>query len=218
MPQSFCQDSLDMPSREMSESRQPRRYRKRARARQEEQTRLRITEAAVELHRTVGPARATVKEIAERAGVGRMTVYNHFRSDHELLAACSSHYMAGHPPPDPAALAEIDDPDRRLDTALRSLYAWYRETRDMTGNALRDAPLVPALDTVMKERFWPLLEATADALAAGRRLRGARRERVRAGLRVALDFATWQNLTAAGLDDEQAAELAARFVGAAGAD
>jgi AcrR family transcriptional regulator len=200
---------------EMSESRQRRPYRKRQRARQEEQTRLRITEAAVELHRTIGPARTTVKEIAERAGVGRMTVYNHFRSDDELLAACSSHYMAGHPPPEPAALRGIDDPDARLDTGLRSLYAWYRETRDMTGNALRDAPLVPALDAVMKDRYWPLVEATADALASGRRLRGARRERVRAALRVALDFGTWRTLIEGGLDDAQAAGLAAHFVAAA---
>src|SRR5918999_6054336 len=111
-----------MASYEMSGTRQRRPYRKRARARQEERTRLAITEAAVDLHRTIGPARTTVKEIAERAGVGRMTVYNHFASDDELLAACSSHYMAGHPPPDPAALSSIQDPDVRLDAALGALY------------------------------------------------------------------------------------------------
>ena len=207
-----------MASYEMSGTRQRRPYRKRARARQEERTRLAITEAAVELHRTVGPARTTVKEIAERAGVGRMTVYNHFASDAELLEACSAHYMAGHPPPDPGALDAVTDPDERLRLALGSLYAWYRETADMTGNALRDAPLVPALETVMSAKFWPLLEATADAACAGRRLRGSRRARVRAAALVALDFATWQTLTRAGLDDSTAAELAARFVAAAQAE
>ena len=204
-----------MASYEMSGTRQRRPYRKRARARQEERTRLAITEAAVELHRTVGPARTTVKEIAERAGVGRMTVYNHFGSDDELLEACSAHYMAGHPPPDPGPLAAIADPDERLRVALGSLYAWYRETADMTGNALRDAPLVPALETVMNEKFWPLVEATADALCTGRKLRGSRRARVRAAMLVALDFATWQTITRSGLDDRGAAELAARFVAAA---
>lgn len=207
-----------MASYEMSGTRQRRPYRKRARARQEERTRLAITEAAVELHRTVGPARTTVKEIAERAGVGRMTVYNHFASDAELLEACSAHYMAGHPPPDPGALGGVTDPDERLRLALGSLYAWYRETADMTGNALRDAPLVPALERVMSAKFWPLLEATADAACAGRRLRGSRRARVRAAALVALDFATWRTLTRAGLDDSTAAELAARFVAAAQAE
>jgi AcrR family transcriptional regulator len=203
-----------MQSIEMSETRQKRSYRKKQRARQEEQTRLRITEAAVELHRTVGPARTTVKEIAERAGVGRMTVYNHFPSDDELVEACSSHYMAEHPPPDPAALAAVEDVDERLAQGLRALYAWYRETQDMTANALRDAPLVPALDSVMTERFWPLVEATAEALLAGRAVRGKRREHVRAAVLVALDFATWRTLTQAGLDDSSAASMAGRFVAA----
>lgn len=207
-----------MASNEMSGTRQRRRYRKRARAQQEERTRLAITEAAVELHRSVGPARTTIKEIAERAGVGRMTVYNHFGSDDELLQACSAHYMAGHPPPSPEALVAVADPEERLRRGLGSLYAWYRKTADMTGNALRDAPLVPALDTVMNEKFWPMLEATADALCAGRRLRGSRRARVRATVLVALDFATWQTLIRSGLDDSAAAELAARFVSAAQAE
>ena len=144
-----------------------------------------------------------------------MTVDNHFGADDELLEACSAHYMAGHPPPDAGPLAAIADPDERLRVALGSLYAWYRETADMTGNALRDAPLVPALETVMNEKFWPLVEATADALCTGRKLRGSRRARVRAAMLVALDFATWQTITRSGLDDPGAAELAARFVAAA---
>ena len=48
------------------------------RAELQEQTRLRITEAAVELHGTLGPARTSVTAVAERAGVERATVYRHF--------------------------------------------------------------------------------------------------------------------------------------------
>src|SRR5690606_11521663 len=73
-------------------TRRPRPYRKRQRALAEEATRLRITEAAVELHGSVGPARTTVTEIAERAGVSRMTVYKHFPSDRDLFVACSTHW------------------------------------------------------------------------------------------------------------------------------
>ena len=39
------------------------------RAEQEAQTRLRITESAVELHGSLGPARTTMKAVAEHAGV-----------------------------------------------------------------------------------------------------------------------------------------------------
>lgn len=66
----------------------------------------------------------------------------------------------------------------------------------------------------MTERFWPLVEATVEELLAGRTVRGKRRERVRAALLGALDFATWRTLTQAGLDDSTAASLAGRFVAA----
>ena len=191
------------------ESIEKRRYRQKERARRQERTRQRITEAAVALHESVGPARTTVKEIAERAGVGRMTVYNHFPSDRELLAACTGHYMAAHPAPDPEELRAIADPGERLATALRRLYGWYRETEPMTVNAIRDAPLVPALDAIMRETVWPMLDATVEAVGSGDG------DRKRAALRLAVDFGTWRTLTGAGLDDEAAVELSSRFVAAA---
>ena len=70
-----------------------RRYELRERARQRESTRLKITEAAVELHGTVGPARTTISDVAKLAGVQRMTVYNHFATDGELFDACSTHWF-----------------------------------------------------------------------------------------------------------------------------
>ena len=48
---------------------QPRTYQKKLRAEQQEETRQRIVEAMVALHREVGPARTTISAIAERAGV-----------------------------------------------------------------------------------------------------------------------------------------------------
>ena len=58
----------------MNSDSESRPYRKAERARQEQETRLRITEAAVEMHRTVGPANTTMTEVAELAGVSRATV------------------------------------------------------------------------------------------------------------------------------------------------
>ena len=79
---------------------QKRMYRKRRRADQEEQTRLRITESAVELHGTLGPARTSMSAIAEHAGVRRSTLYRHFPDEVAVFAACSAHWSALHPPPD----------------------------------------------------------------------------------------------------------------------
>ena len=189
-----------------------RRYRKRERARREAETRLRIVEAVMDLHRTVGPAATTVTEVAERAGVSRMTVYNHFPTDAELIEACSTHWSGLNPLPDPARWRGIADPDERLDTALAELYRWYAGTEDMMGKVLRDAALVPALGELMEERWWALVAEMAEALAAGRSVPEGPAARLRAALSLALDFHTWRTLTRAGLPDEEAARLAARFV------
>src|SRR3954447_2484557 len=94
-----------------------RKYEKKRRAELEEETRRRITETAVELHGTVGPARTSISAIAERAGVRRSTVYRHFPDEEALFHACSSHWANANPLPDPAPWEAIDDPDERLRTA-----------------------------------------------------------------------------------------------------
>ena len=64
-----------------------RQYRMKRRAEQEARTRLRITESAVDLHGTLGPARTSVSAIAEHAGVRRSTVYRHFPDERALFGA-----------------------------------------------------------------------------------------------------------------------------------
>lgn len=189
-----------------------RRYELKERARRQEETRRRITEAAVELHGTIGPARTTISELARLAGVQRMTVYNHFATDVDLFDACSSHWFLGHPPPDASAWAEIEDPGERIGVALRELYAYFRRNETMLGNVFRDAPLVPALGEIMERKWSPAVEAMVDVLVAGRAPAPAGVDLRRATLRLVLDFGTWRTLASSGLDDEDAARLAARFV------
>src|SRR5438067_7992681 len=122
-----------------------RKYELKKRAERLAETRRRITETTVELHRTVGPAATQISEIARRAGVQRVTVYNHFPDEPSLLAACSSHWRDLHPAPDPAAWLALEDAGERLRVGLGELYAWFRETEPMTANILRDAALMPAL-------------------------------------------------------------------------
>src|SRR3712207_5761202 len=122
-----------------------RKYELKKRARSMEETRRRITEATVDLHRTVGPAATRISEVARRAGVQRVTVYNHFPDEMARLSACSAHWRALHPRPDPASWESVEEPGRRLRTALEELYAWFRDTEPMTANILRDVDSVPAL-------------------------------------------------------------------------
>ena len=84
---------------------QKRPYRMKKRAELEAATRRRITESAVALHGTVGPARTTMSAVAEHAGVRRSTLYRHFPDETSLFAACSAHWAAQHPVPDIEAWA-----------------------------------------------------------------------------------------------------------------
>ncbi|WIX82642.1 helix-turn-helix domain-containing protein [Amycolatopsis carbonis] len=72
-----------------------RTYRMSRRADAMEDTRRRITEAIVELHGSIGPARTTIAGIAETAGVQRHTVYRYFPTEEDQLAACSAHFWSG---------------------------------------------------------------------------------------------------------------------------
>jgi AcrR family transcriptional regulator len=188
-----------------------RKYEKKRRAELEEETRRRITETAVELHGTVGPARTSISAIAERAGVRRSTVYRHFPDEVALFDACSSHWAAANPPPDMTRWESIDDPDERLRAALGDLYAYYGRTERMMENLLRDEATMP----VVKDRFavfHHFLEAARDLLLRGRRERGRSREEARAAIGHALAFGTWQSLIREqGLDDEQAVEMMERL-------
>src|ERR1051325_8108237 len=138
----------------------PRKYELKQRAEQVEDTRRRIVEATVDLHLTRGPAGTQIAEVARRAGVQRRTVYNHFPDDEALFAACSAHWRARHPAPDPAAWTDLRQ-------GLRELYAWYRETEPMTANVLRDAEVVPSLRRVLESGLDVYLEAVRSALAQG---------------------------------------------------
>jgi AcrR family transcriptional regulator len=171
-----------------------RRYRKRKRAELEQRTRRRITEAAMRLHGSVGPARTTVSGVAREAGVQRSTVYRHFPTDVELFGACSQHWLSLNPPPDPGAWSGIADPSERLRAALGELYRWYGWAEPMMLNVTRDAPLVPAMERPVRE-FGDLLEETGATLMSGRRERGRDRRRVAAAIALALAFTTWHSLT-----------------------
>ena len=186
-----------------------RKYELKKRAERQEETRRRIVEATVALHLEKGPAATKISEIARRAGVQRVTVYNHFPYETSLLAACSSHWRALHPAPDPAQWAATADPAERLRLGLRELYAWYRETEPMTANVLRDAELLPALRSIIESGLGAYLAGVRESLIAPLAT-GRRRARVQAAGRVATDFHTWRSL--APLGETEAAELAASIV------
>lgn len=148
--------------------------------------------------------------IAQRAGVERLTVYRHFPDARSLLAACSAHWMAANPPPDVSSWSSIRGFERRIRQALEELYSYYRRTEPMMSRLQRDKADLPELAELMTG-FDDLLGAALQVLSQPR-LAPGRRGPVRASIIHALRFETWQSLSAAGLDDPEAAELMSRLV------
>lgn len=189
-----------------------RPYEQRKRADNMAATRERITEAAVELHGSVGPARTTITAVAERAGVQRHTVYRHFPTDDDLFAACSGHFFARYPWPDAGSWRAIADPERRLSHALGELYAYYERTEEMFANVLRDEALVPAVPHALVP-YRAFLADAARALAAGWTAHGRPRRALAAAARHVVDFQTWHSLARdGGVARREAVELAAAMV------
>jgi AcrR family transcriptional regulator len=194
-------------------SSEKRHYELKARAESQQQTRKRIVDATVALHEEVGPARTTVAEIARRAGVTRLTVYNHFPEDSGLFAACQGEFLSRHPPPDLGPAMALERPQARVGAALATLYESYRERAPMTSKVLRDRSALPALDELMRRTADIHVAGLTDALAAGfASASGETARRLHAVVALALDFGTWQRLDSEGLDDAQAADLMATLV------
>jgi len=191
-----------------------RKYELKKRAEQMGETRRRITEAAIELHGSVGPSRTTLSAVAERAGVERRTLYRHFPNEADLFAACSTDYFTANPWPDLGTWREIRDPHQRLGRALDELYAYYERTEPMFSNALRDAEVVDFARDAMAP-LQAYLEEAAEILMAGRSIRGRRRKLVDGALRHALAFSTWHSLSTNHIGRSDAVKLAAALVEAA---
>ena len=193
-------------------STQSRKYELKARAESQRKTRERIAKAAAELHEEKGVAQTTVAEVARRAGVSRLTVYNHFPDLSSLLPACAAHYESVHPPPDFDAILELEDPSERARATLARLYARYRETEQLLSRLLSDRASVPELDRFMEQDIDRLQAELAENLSGAFAVRGRRAQRLDALIRLALDFWTWRRLTREGLDDDDAAEAMATAI------
>jgi AcrR family transcriptional regulator len=181
------------------------------RAERVEETRRRITEAAVELHGSVGPARTTISAVAERAGVDRLTVYRHFPDEDALFAACSTHWLQAHPVPDPAIWASIEGPEARLRYALTELYDWYRSNEAMMDNFFRDGPLVAALAGRL-EAWETYVDDARAVLVQGWPSQARRRRLLTALIGHALDFHAWASLARQGLDTTSAVSVMTALV------
>jgi AcrR family transcriptional regulator len=164
----------------------------RRRAEQVDGTRQQITEAAVRLHTSAGPAHTTISGVAAEAGVTRLTVYRHFPDLDALFMACMGHWSAQNPIPDIDAWQIIEPLEARARFAFEELFRWYDG---------RHAELYPIYrdETAMPDSARQGLRAQFDAIAAAISSPGQARSDANDRILVAVtrhlvDYWTWHSL------------------------
>lgn len=156
------------------------------RAEKQELTRRRIVESAVELHASIGPARTSIAQIAERAGVQRHTFYAHFPDERSLLQACSGLALERDPLPDVEQWSKYPPRAERIRRGLQEIYGWFARNEELAACVLRDAEFHEPTREIVEQRMGWFFKRAADLL--GEELG----EGSRTLLDVALDFACWR--------------------------
>jgi AcrR family transcriptional regulator len=188
-----------------------RTYTLKQRAVRRDEVRRRIIDAAAVLKQTKNPNDISMADVAEQAGVGRVTVYRHFRDLGALKGALGRHFFSLHPPPDPARWAAIADPYARLRAGLAEAHAYHRGAERMMNRIQLDGA-----DSGIRDAHRRLWKAAGGVLAAPFGFTGEAALRLRAAIDLGLSFETWRLLVREnGLSDDRALELALSLCAAA---
>jgi AcrR family transcriptional regulator len=185
-----------------------RQYKLNQRAKSQAETRQKIVEAAIELHQEKGPAATSMRDVAERAGVGTVTVYRHFSDDMELLGACSGAYFERHPFPDLEGWRHILDPVERFRWGLREAYAFHKDVEPMMASVIDDVRHLPIMDP-----YYVYWQSAVDVLPDAFTEEAQSNAQLKAGIALSLRFETWELLTKEhGLSIEEATDLMERLL------
>ena len=184
-----------------------RAYRARSRPKRSEETRERIKKAVHELLAEGTFHESTVEEVAERAGVARATLYQHFRSRLELVDAICETFDQN-----PALLrlrTTVDgpDPDAALaDTIAEAMRFWSSEDavlRHLYGVASIDPAAHDLVDRQRADRRGELERLARNLARTGRLSRGTSQGRAVTLLLVLTSYETFRELREAGQTDRQ---------------
>lgn len=168
----------------------PRSYSMQKRAAQETDTRRRIADAAVALHREKGALMTKPAEIAARANVSLTTYYKHFPSLGALVTACTTRGRELIPPPDPETVAALPpDPRARITAMVRTLFDYYEAREPWLYAGRTEERFIPELQPAM-ERLRGLREALVQAALVG----GETDRSARGIVSAMVDYWAWRTL------------------------
>jgi AcrR family transcriptional regulator len=189
----------------------PRAYRPRPRADRSQATRERIKTAVRELLAEGAFHESTVEQVADRAGVARATLYQHFRSRVELIDAICETFDAN---PALIRLREIvelpDAGEALVETIASTLRFWSSENpilRQLYGVAAVDPAAQALVDRQRADRRSEYERLVRNLNRKGRLRSGVTPQRALNVLMVLGSYDTYRELREAGQSDRQATTL-----------
>jgi AcrR family transcriptional regulator len=189
----------------------PRAYRTRRQTDRSEGTRERIKAAVRELLSEGTFHESTVEEVADRAGVARATLYQHFRSRVELVDAICETFDANPALIRLRKLVELPDADEALaETIASTLRFWSSEDpilRQLYGVAAVDPAAQALVDRQRADRRGEYERLVRNLSRNGRLREGVTPQRALSVLMVLGSYDTYRELRAAGQSDRQAIAL-----------
>src|SRR5436309_4535049 len=200
--QTACLDSLSMPTRP---------YRTRRRSARPPATREQIKTAVRELLAEGRFHDSTVEEVADRAGVARATLYQHFRSRLELVDAICETFAENPALRRLRDTVDLPDADEALaETIADSIRFWSSEDpilRQLYGVAAIDPAAQGLVDRQRADRRSEY-DRLVDNLSRHHRLRpGITKQRALNLLLVLSSYDTYRELREANLSDRQTTTL-----------
>ncbi len=188
-----------------------RAYRARRRSTRAEATRAKIVAAVGELLEEGAYHDATVDEVAERAGIARATLYQHFRSRLELVDAVCDTFSQN-----PAlialrhAIAEAEPARALSDTIKHSVGFWASgdaALAQLYGVAAIDPAAQDFVDRQRADRRSEVERLVARVRAAGLLRPGVSERRAIAELMVLTSYGAFRELRHAGLSDREITKI-----------
>lgn len=184
-----------------------RTYRPRRRSTRSEQTREKIVAAVRSLLAEGTFHEATVDQVADRAGIARATLYQHFRSRLDLIDAICDTFDAN-----PALLrirevVELPDADVALaETIEQAIRFWSSEQAiliQLYGVAAIDPAAQDLVDRQRADRRGEMGRLIRHLRRAGRLRPGLSERRALAQLMLLTSFESYRELRSAGLSDRE---------------
>jgi AcrR family transcriptional regulator len=184
----------------------PRRYRLERRAETAEETRRRIVQATQELHAQQGIHATSMTHIAERAGVSVGTVYHHFPTYADAVAACAHRTAEMQPLPTAQIFSGLSTLEDRVGRLARDIFGFYERLPEYERVRSERWGMRP-IEAFVEREETNRIALTREALQPFKS--GAR---LIASCAALLDVAVYGALIRGGMSPAKAAEEVAAFI------